>query len=294
VGRFFEELAKKLAEQWLALLVLPGALFLVVTFVGGWLGQRAALDWSRFRQGVDVLSAAVSGQPVGMQVVLLVVTLLGAAGVGLVVQALAGLTRLVWLGRWPRRLRLWRVGARRRRWLDLVERRRSLSTAQPDRQEDIDLLAERANRIALAEPGRATWMGDRVHAVEQIALARFGLDLTFGWPRLWLVLPDTVRAEITAAEAGFASAVATGTWSLPYLALAFVWWPAAVVAVAFGVTGWSRARAAVGDLGALSEAAVDLHGRTLARALGVGEPDETGVLTTEQGRKITTIVRKGR
>jgi hypothetical protein len=36
---------------------------------------------------------------VSMQVVLLVITLLGAAGVGLVVQALAGVIRLVRLGK---------------------------------------------------------------------------------------------------------------------------------------------------------------------------------------------------
>jgi hypothetical protein len=294
MGGFFEELARKLAERWLALLLLPGALFLVLVVVGGWQGQRAALDWSRFRQGVDGCSAALVRLPVGMQGVFLVIVLLASAGVGLAVQALAGVTRFVWLGRWPRRLRRWRVRVRRRRWHDLVERRRSLSTENPDHREDLDLLAERANRIALAQPGRPTWMGDRVHAVEQVALARFGLDLTFGWPRLWLVLPDTVRAEIAAAEAGFASAVATGTWSMPYLALALVWWPAAAVAAVFGVTGWSRARAAVSDLGALSESAVDLHGRTLALALGVGGQDEKGVLTTEQGRKVTAIVRKGR
>lgn len=291
MGKFFEELAKKLAERWLALLVLPGALFLVVTVVGGWLGHGAALDWSRLSQGAAKLEASVSRLPVGMQVVLLAVILLGAAGVGLVVQALAGVTRLVWLGKWPRPLRRWRVRARRRRWLDLVERRQLLSA---EHQEDIDLLAERANKIAVAEPGRPTWMGDRVHAVEQVALVRYGLDLAFGWPRLWLVLPDTVRAEITAAEASFAAAVATGTWSLPYLALAFVWWPVAVVGVAFGVTGWSRARAAISDLGALSEAAVDLHGRTLALALGVGDPDKRAVLTGDEGREITGIVRKGR
>ena len=294
MGRFFEELAKKLAERWLALLVLPGALFLVVAVVGGWQGHRAALDWSRFLQGTDNVSTTLSRLPVGMQVMLLVIIPFGAAGVGLVVQASAGVTRLVWLGRWPEPLLRRQVRARRRRWLNLVDQRRSLSGELPDRQENVDRLAERANRIALAEPGRPTWMGDRVHAVGQVALARFGLDLTFGWPRLWLVLPDTVRAEITAAEASFAAAVATSTWSLPYMALAIVWWPAAVVSVAFGVTGWSRARAAIGDLGALSEAAVDLHGRTLALALGVGDPDEKGVLTAEQGRKITAIVRKGR
>lgn len=294
MGRFFEELAKKLAERWLALLVVPGALFMLAAAVGLWLGQGAALDHVRLRHGVDKLVTAMSGQSAGMQAVLLVLVLLGAAGVGLAVQALAGATRLLWLGHWPAPLLRWRVAVRRGRWHDLVERRSWLSTAHPDHQEDIDRLAAQANKIALAEPGRPTWMGDRVHAVERVALARFGLDLTFGWPRLWLVLPETVRAEITAAEAGFAAAIATGTWSMPYLALAVVWWPAAVVGVLFGVTGWYRARAAIGDLGALSEAAVDLHGGTLAQALGVREPDETGVLTTEQGRKITAIVRKGR
>jgi hypothetical protein len=294
VGRFFEELAKKLAERWLALLVLPGALYLVVVVAGAWLGQSSALDWARLRHGVDDMMAATSRQPAGMQAVFVILLLLGASGTGLLVQALAGLTRLTWLGQWPRPLSRWRVAARRRRWHAVVEQRHRLSAEHPGRREEADRLAGKANRIAPAEPGRPTWMGDRVHAVERVAFDRFGLDLTFGWSRLWLVLPDTVRAEITAAEAGFAAAVATGTWAVPYLAFALVWWPAVVVGVAFGITGWCRARAAVGDLGALSEAAVDLHGRTLAQALGVCGPDETGVFNAELGRKITAIVRKGR
>lgn len=291
MGRFVEELAKKLAERWVALLVVPGALFLLAAAAGAWLGQTDALNLARLRHGADQLVTAMSGRQVGMQAVFLVLVLLGAGTVGLAVQALAGVTRLLWLGHWPEPLARWRVAARRRRWHDLVRRRRA---EPPERQEEVDLLAAQANRIALAEPGRPTWMGDRVHAVERVSLARFGLDLTFGWPRLWLVLPETARAEITAAEAGFAAAVATGTWSMPYLALAVVWWPAAVVGAMFGATGWWRARAAIGDLTALSEAAVDLHGGTLAQALGVREPDEAGVLTIEQGRKITAIVRKGR
>jgi hypothetical protein len=42
--------------------------------------------------------------------------------------------------------------------------------------------------------------GDRIHAIEQVALDRYGLDLTFAWPRLWLVLPENVRAELNAAR----------------------------------------------------------------------------------------------
>jgi hypothetical protein len=190
--------------------------------------------------------------------------------------------------------------ARRARWHTLLGRRRVLErehpagTRTPAQQEAIDAAAARLVRLAPAEPGRPTWMGDRVHAVEQVALHRHGLDLTFGWPRLWLVLPDTVRAEITAAEAAFAAAVATGTWAWPYLALGVLWWPAALIGVGIGVTGWVRGRAAVADLAALSEAAIDLHGRTLAGALGVGEDGAAGPLTVDEGREITSIVRKGR
>ncbi len=50
-------------------------------------------------------------------------------------------------------------------------------------------------------------MGDRVAAVEQISVDRYGLDLRFGWPRPWLVLPEHIRAELTTANGQFAAAV---------------------------------------------------------------------------------------
>ncbi|HET8662463.1 MAG TPA: hypothetical protein VFM55_26220 [Micromonosporaceae bacterium] len=137
-------------------------------------------------------------------------------------------------------------------------------------------------------------MGDRIHAVERIALDRYGLDLAFAWPRLWLVLPGTTREEITAAHAAFAGAVAIGTWAWPYLLLGTVWWPAALVGVAIGTTGWVRARAAITDLSALSESALDLHGRTLAAALGAADKDSCGPLTISEGSEVSAIVRKGR
>ncbi|MFQ6329656.1 hypothetical protein ACLMAL_26455 [Nocardia sp. CWNU-33] len=52
-------------------------------------------------------------------------------------------------------------------------------------------------------------MGDRVHALEAVALHRYGVDLAFAWLRLWLLFPHTTRTEITTAHAAFAAAVAT-------------------------------------------------------------------------------------
>lgn len=300
---FFQELAKKLAERWLTLLLVPGALFLAAVWVGVRLGYADALDWNRLNAELTAATAAFAGQPGGTQAVLAVAVLLGATGTGLAVQALAGVTRALWLGLWPRpfavpRRRL--LASRQRRWVARLGVRRELEKAHPraartaEQQEEINTAAARLNQLAFVRPGRPTWMGDRMHGVEQISVNRYGLDLSFGWPRLWLLLPDNSRTEITATHNAFAAAVATGTWAWPYLVLTALWWPAALVAVGIGLTGWTRARTAVSDLAVLSESALDLHGRLLAVALGVADEQSVGPLTVEEGERITAAIRKGR
>lgn len=300
MGKFFEKLAEQLAEKWVALLLLPGVLFVAAAAVGARLGQAHAVDVTMLRAALAQATDFVGRQSGGVQVALAVAVLLVSSGVGLAVQALAGPTRRLWLGLWPGWAGRPLTGARQRRWQRRVDNRRTLENASPaaartpEQQAAIDVAASRVNRVALAKPGRPTWMGDRVHAVERISHNRYGLDLAFGWPRLWLVLPDTARAEINAANAMLAAAVATGTWAWPYLVLGIFWWPALVIATAVGLAGWAKGRAAVADLGALSESAVDLYGRELAKSVGVGQADATGPLTIGEGEALTHIVRKGR
>lgn len=294
MGKFFEELAKKLAERWVALLFLPGVLFVAFAFVGVRLGHRKAVDITDARKVISDLAAALARQPAGTQIALLILTLLAATVTGLFIQALVGVTRQIWLGQWPRiaaRLQNLVVSRRRRSWDSLLEKRRAL---EPQNLDGMDAIAARMNRISPSRPGRPTWMGDRMYAVDEIALNRSAFDLAFGWPRLWLVLPDTVRAELNAAHSSFAGAAATATWAVPYLILGLVWWPAAVIAAGIGISGWVRGRAAIADLSALSEAAIDLHGRTLATALGVETEKPAGPLTVPEGRQVTALVRKGR
>ncbi|MEV6539540.1 hypothetical protein [Streptomyces sp. NPDC051665] len=303
MGGFFEQLAKTLADRWISLLVLPGAFFLGAVWLAVNLGHADAWNVALSARRVENTADTVRDLPSGAQALLVVAVLAAASGVGFVVQALAGVTRRVWLGPWPRpflAVAAARTARRRARWHQLVQERRALEAASPgtrtrEQQDRIDTVADRVTRLAMAEPGRPTWMGDRIHAVESIAHHRYGLDLTYGWSRLWLVLPDAARTELTAAHSAFAAAVATGTWALPYLVLTVVWWPAVLIAAGIGLTGWARARSAVADLTTLTEATLDLHGRTLAVALGVGDATEgAGPLTIGEGERITDLVRKGR
>lgn len=80
----------------------------------------------------------------------------------------------------------------------------------------------------------------------------------------------------------------------PYLVLTVLWWPAALIALGIGLTGWTRARSAISDLAVLSESALDLHGRLLAVAFGVADKLSPGPLTVEEGERITSAIRKGR
>ncbi|MFJ5998751.1 hypothetical protein [Streptomyces sp. NPDC092370] len=303
MGGFFQQLAKTLADRWISLLVLPGAFFVGAVWLSVNLGHVDAWNVALLTRRAEDAMAEIADLPSGAQALLVVAVLAAASGVGFVVQALAAVTRRVWLGPWPRpfaSVAAERTARRRARWHRLVEERRALEAVSPatrtrERQDRIDTAAQRITRLAMAEPGRPTWMGDRIHAVESIAYHRYGLDLTYGWSRLWLVLPDTARTDLTAAHSAFAAAVATGTWAVPYLLLAAVWWPAVLVAAGIGLTGWARARAAVADLTTLTEATLDLHGRTLAAALGIGDATEgAGPLTISEGERITDLVRKGR
>lgn len=295
---FFGELAKQLAGRWLSLLALPGVLFLAAVWIGSRLGQTHAMDLQRLASAST--ASELAHRSVTVQVLALIGLALASAVVGVVVQALVVPVRALCLGLWPFGLGGMLTSRRRNRWHELVRQRTDLERARPvlerstEEQRRIDRIAGRINAIAMAEPGRPTWMGDRVHALAEITVNRYGLDLAFGWPRLWLVLDDAVRTEISIAQSAFATAMFTATWSVPYLALGVVWWPAAAIGVGIAAAGWARARRGIATLTDLTEATLDLYGRTLAVALGVADESTTGPLTPDEGRTITDIIRKGR
>jgi hypothetical protein len=303
VSDFFGQLAKQLAGRWLSLLAIPGVLFLAVGWTALQLGHAHAVDTFLLADAIGRTATEIASWPGAVQALAVVGLILAVATVGLVVQAMVGPVRLLSLGQWPRGLRgLSRLLIRRRlvRWHELTKERAALETVHPERnrtadhQHRIERITGRINQIAMAEPGRPTWMGDRMYALNQVAQHRYGLDLNFSWPRLWLVLPDNVRTEITTAQGGFATAMFTTTWALPYLTLGLVWWPATLIGVVIAAVAWSRARDRIATLTELVESALDIHARDLAIILGVAEAVSTGPLTRDEGEDITDIARKGR
>jgi hypothetical protein len=293
---FLQELTKKLAEKWLTLLVLPGLLLVGTTAVGLLLGRARWADYQRLASESTAMAQELTARGPVAIILVVVAVLLGSAAAGLVATTLRSIVQWLWLGDWPR----WAgvigqplVAMRCRRWWqadapyaqELISQQRGDSTRDTDL---LDRLARARNRIALAEPARPTWIGDRMAAVDARVLAEYQLDLSSAWPRLWLLVSDATRGEVQTAGTAFDAATTLAGWSWLYLVLGVIWWPAAVIGAVALTCAWVRGRATINVYAELVESVVDLHLRLLADALQLSEKP-----IDELGAEITSRLRKG-
>ncbi|MFD8966701.1 hypothetical protein ACFV0C_17155 [Streptomyces sp. NPDC059568] len=299
------ELGKSLAERWLSLLVLPGALFLATLSAARQLGHTGWYEVGhlvdRANSNAETLSVSATGSAL-----LLIVFLLAAAACGVVAQAAGSLLERLWLAadwpQWPaplRRLAHRRVVRRQQRYRNLrddVGRVLALDHAldRPSRQPldtELDRIQRQLSEISDELPHRPTWMGDRIQAVDIRLRRDLGLALAVVWPHLWLHFPESTRSEVTTARAEVSRAAALGGWGLLYLAAGALWWPGLLVTAIVTMTAWHRARTATDSYATLVEAAVRLHVAALARRLGL--PHGPGPFTRRLGGELTDRLRRG-
>ncbi|GGW47705.1 hypothetical protein GCM10010503_25760 [Streptomyces lucensis JCM 4490] len=284
MNAFLSELGRKLAERWITLLVLPGALFTALAGAGLLLGQRDALGLRRLGRLAEGFAARYDHRP-GAAVVLLCGVFAAGAVTGLLARGLGAAVEKVWLLAGPPWLTGRLVSRRQDRWARADAAARLAGPA-----EEAALVAAR-NAIALVPPARPTWIGDRLRGVGLRVHGQYGLDLAFTWPRLWPLLPEACRNDLIAARQAMADAATLGGWGLLYLCLGVQWWPAALGGVVLLLMGWGRGRDAAGNLADLTESAVDLYAADLARSLGAALP--LGRVTPALGRQLSERFRKG-
>ncbi|MFD8569139.1 hypothetical protein [Streptomyces sp. NPDC059639] len=257
------ELGKKLADRWMGAVLLPGLLFVAAAVCGVLLGHGSALDRTYLSDELARAGTRLAGRPAAIALTV-TGTLLAATVSGLAVQALAFAVRRMRVSRRPLRLARWRR-----------ERARAATgRTGPERY----------------LPARITGIGDRFRLVDERVDAQYGLSAALAWPRLWLLLPETTRPVISAAYSRYQSSSETTAWGLLAGVLGLFWWPALPVAVALGLVGRHRGRSSGAAVADLVEAAVDIHQRQLAEALGVDLPH--GRITPAEGLQINGMLNK--
>ncbi|MFG2004246.1 hypothetical protein ACGFNU_34310 [Spirillospora sp. NPDC048911] len=267
---FLAEVGKKLAERWLALLALPGLLYLATAAVAITLGHGHALDAARLGDRITAWSASGPLRSVGGAALIMLAALLASVAAGLLASGLAVLIELAWTTPGRRRPARWLTDLRRHRSRTAKARADNATT-----QIALVRAIAAADRICLLEADRPTWLADRLRVTRLRMAAAYDLDLDTAWPRLWLLIPIETRQELAAARDALGSLFRLSAWSLLYLPLAIWWWPAIPIAAALHGTAVLRVRPAATNLADLVEATVDLHIIELSERLSVQLPDLT-------------------
>jgi hypothetical protein len=303
VSAFLAELGTKLADRWLQALLLPGLLWAAVLATAVDLGQSHAFDVARLSNGLDRLASRPAVHAPGTVILAAAAILLVGAGVGLAVGACGSLIQSLWALPGDLPPARWLLSWRRYRWdkaneaLKAAIRDAVLLSPRPapavPRTQSAEVLRAQARvrsrrrRLGRKGPGRPvrpTRIGDRfARAGVRIAAVNGLTDLATVWPRLWSVLPETMRTDVTAARTAYTSTARLTAWGLLYTVLAAVWLPAAAIGVVTLIAAVVQARAAADVLADLIETATDLHTPALAGQLSL----PTDTTPADIGRAIT-------
>jgi hypothetical protein len=311
---FFSAISGKLSDR-LAAISAPALIF--------WLG--GLLAWGYAHGGSHSLARPatwLSRQATFAQVVIIAVILVGIGASAVLVSLLTTPVLRLLEGYWPG----WAGSLRRRltarmivrgaaadvRWQQVAgplfdPNASAAAAADPDPAERATKLAVRAElqaeygRLERARERRPsqpeyylpTKIGNILRAAETQPTDRYGLDAIVVWPRLWLVLPDSTRQEISGARTALDSAVAASIWGV--LFLVFIPWtivalPIGLLVCAAAVLVWIPARAVV--FGQLMLAAFDVHRTLLYQQLRWPLP-VTPYDEQRLGKKVSEYLQKG-
>jgi hypothetical protein len=288
-GNFWGTVAGKMTDRW-ADIVAPALLFwaggvLAWVFHGSGWSAFTGSGWSRLS---DEITTRPNGQSVAVAAKLGVVlgALLIATISVIVVERLTLPVLRLLEGYWPSWLRglterRRRAAEKRKRadddaWQQMQNRTEKqlespTQNAEPTAEERLRMAGlehRRRHRPILDEELLPTRVGNILRASETRPDHRYGLGAVVIWPRLWLVLPDLAREELTTARGSLDESVAAVIWGLGFMAFTpLAWWaaPAGILAAAIAVKWWVPARAEV--FADLVEGAYDLYRSALYQQL---------------------------
>jgi hypothetical protein len=292
IDKVSEEVAKEVISPWSARRLAPALAF--------WAGATLAYQ---LRQGIPANIADLLPFGADNNLPYLVVGAILVVVTSFLVSSLEQPALRLLEGYWPRWCPLRRWGVRRTRaWLDRrYGELRALNERMENCQGDAECQAKLdALHVILArypvQTERALPMnlGNLLRAAEEYPQLRYGLEITVTWPRLWLLLPDSVKGELEQARERLNERVGLLLWSALYALLglgplgwqllvalgASLYWPGlrwivyfpAPVGLLFALIAAQGIWDAAAIYGDQLRAAYDLHRFALYQALRLPPP----------------------
>ncbi len=137
-----------------------------------------------------------------------------------------------------------------------------------------------------------TKLGNLLRAIESRPGEKYGLNIFICWPRFWLILPESVKTELTTARENIETTARIWLWGLLFI----LWTPYTYWAIAISLTSMILAYRwmlqAAGIYGQLMESSIDLHRHLLYKQLRWELPNNAAE-EKQQGEKLTAYIWRG-
>lgn len=268
--KFWESLGGQLADKWISYFSAPA--------LGFWAGGLFAWIWrfglSDLEQRLNSLNAILIGILVIASLIIVV------ASSALVHRLELPLLRLL-EGYWPRWLNFLRTHliSRHRSRLGKMEK-----AWQALANVDIHVLdpIQRQNFVQLDQELRLippdptdimpTRIGNCIRAAEIWPQQKYGLDAVVCWPRLWLLLPDNTREDLSDVRATLDRDVRLFAWSMLFVIWTVLAWWAFFVAIVATMLAYRLIIHSAEQYSNLVESTFDVHRFILYEALRFSLP----------------------
>jgi hypothetical protein len=201
---------------------------------------------------------------------------------------------------WPPQLRTWVIERKQRGYEKKEQRFQYLANkaydnphalTREEREEYVHLDKEFMSLPNL-DQRMPTQLGNILRAAEQRPHDKYGLDVIVCWPRLWLMLPDTIKAELTEAHNNLNDAAQIWIWGFPF----FIWtiwaWWAIPVALLLMFIAYYWIIQTADIYGQLLESSFDLYRSLLYKSLRWPLPNNP-MEEYKQGQQLTAYLWRG-
>jgi len=295
--KFSAEISSKLADHWVQNVLTTSFIF--------WIG--GLLAWV-YRFGWDSLLEWIIQQEEVIQIILAVVSLL-------VITASAEIIRRIDIsvirfleGYWPTWLspilnllqhnQSSRYNRMERRFQQINSRIKtsggsvSNNLTKEEMEEYINLDCELRRLPQDSKRLMPTRLGNILRAAEMQSYDKYGLDAIVCWPRLWLILPDNVKEEITSARNRLNTLARLWLWCLLFVVWTIWAWWAALAGLVVAVLVYRWILSAAETYGDLVEAAFDINRVALYQALRWPLPSNP-IEERQSGLTITEYLWRG-
>jgi len=138
-----------------------------------------------------------------------------------------------------------------------------------------------------------TRFGSILRAAETRPRQRYGLDAVLLWPRLWLLLPENVRQDLSVARERLDGLATAWGWGLLFLGWTFAWRWAWVIALLWMAVVYLLLLESAQAFADLLVSTFDTQRWQLYEALHRPLPSESGAAEIAAGQALTRYVQRG-